>query len=584
MLFFKDFTFCVMRECANFFHKAWQAGLVTRYFISFAKSLVFALKLFISSLYSRGIQYHNINEEKIKKLQKTAQGLYSLLPIDERFTYSVLLPVSQPQLSIFRESLKSVLQQSPFRIEILIGLMQPTPKEIESVLVEALEQYSTKVKIFHFNKKIEKEEVINQLAEDATGNFLFLMGEEDWIRPDLFFRYEQTLRLFRDPEKRVLYCHLNALTQGGYFIPDSEYPQPEQFCFPFFFKFIMEKGFLVPTLLWKKAKGLDLTYKGAIYENLLLNLDLKGAAFQNVPLCLYSVRFRVTQGEKKSQDTFLASLSRYTTKKQLNWEWLPGYNEESVRAIPPLSVSDSIQVIIPYKDEKNLTMKCIQSLIKQKNVHYKITAVDNGSVDQSIAEEIKALGGEVITVKEPFNYSRLNNIAVKSTQKALECNVILFLNNDVELEEEALSEMLRWVNQPNVGIVGCRLHYPDGLLQHGGVKIIHFGKDQMRWEHIEKSRSFEQMNQTKNLGIYDAVTAACAMMKREIFLEVGGFDEIWYPIAYSDTHLATKLAAKGLMSFYTPYAVGIHHESVSRKTAIEDFESSWWLHEMKKQT
>ena len=67
---------------------------------------------------------------------------------------------------------------------------------------------------------------------------------------------------------------------------------------------------------------------------------------------------------------------------------------------------------------------------------------------------------------------------------------------------------------------------------------------------------------------------------RDIFWKSGDLTRSWYPIGYSDTNLAMKLAAKGLKCFYTPYAAGIHHESVSRQASIEDFENSWWLHRL----
>ena len=95
--------------------------------------------------------------------------------------------------------------------------------------------------------------------------------------------------------------------------------------------------------------------------------------------------------------------------------------------------------------------------------------------------------------------------------------MLLFLNNDVELEPGALSEMVRWLDQPGIGMVGCRLHYPDGRLQHGGVRLHDRVKKAMEWDHVEKLRRFEELEEAKVLGIFDAVTAACAMMKREIF-------------------------------------------------------------------
>ena len=84
----------------------------------------------------------------------------------------------------------------------------------------------------------------------------------------------------------------------------------------------------------------------------------------------------------------------------------------------------------------------------------------------------------------------------------------------------------------------------------GGVRLLSH-ETMMRWEHREKFHSFEDLDVSNSLGIVDAVTAACAMIKRQTFLDVGGFDEIWYPIGYSDTNLAMKLAARGLKCFYS---------------------------------
>jgi len=140
--------------------------------------------------------------------------------------------------------------------------------------------------------------------------------------------------------------------------------------------------------------------------------------------------------------------------------------------------------------------------------------------------------------------------------------------------------MTRWIDQPHIGMVGCRLNFPDGRLQHGGVTLDHKGDEGMHWNHVERLLDFDKMNITKKLGVFPAVTAACALIKKKDFLGVSGFDETWYPIGYSDTNLAVKLGNIGLKCFYTPYAVGVHHESVSRKDSFEDYENSWWLHNL----
>lgn len=575
-------AWCLFKDFSVYFRKGWKSGQLVSYAKSFISSALFYLNRFRQQgLYIKGIQHFHIDDEEIKKLKQTSRGLYSLLPPDKHFSYSILLPVRSLHPLYFKKSLESLLNQSPPSLEILIGLKEEDKKAIEEILSSLSQEERKKILLFFLPSKESIHAWVNTLANQASHAFLFVMGEKDWIRPDLFFRYEQTLRLFPSPHQVVLFCNSHRINAKDYFIPFSEYCQPENLLFPFFFKTICEKGLLIPSHLWKKVGGLHLEFQGAEYQNLLLQLDLEKAVFQHVPLCLYSTRYLSSQEEERqSTENCLKALQKYTNAKELGWTWSAGYQSHTMRALPPLRQGHRIQVIMPYKDQKELTLKCVHRLLQQKAVEVFLTAIDNRSMDRSIAEAIRLLGGEVIEVDEPFNYSRLNNLAVKHTKMAAHCDCLLFLNNDVELEPDALSEMLRWIDQPPIGLVGCRLHYPDGRLQHGGVQIGEQRKQAMRWEHIEKFYSFEQMEETKRLGFFDAVTAACALIKREVFLEIGGFDEIWYPIGYSDTHLAVKLQKRGLKCFYTPYAVGTHHESVSRKTSIEDYENSWWLHHL----
>ena len=559
----------LLRDMLRFFHRGWQARLLVSYARSFVSSLLLHLNQFRHSLYSGGMELHTIKDHQITKLKSTTRGLHSLLPPDARFTFSILMIVDKPDHNFFKISLESALEQSAPHVEILLGCVQPMSDEIRDVIAHFETEYRSALNVYPLND----QDTHADLAKRAKGHFHLLLGQEDWIRPDLLFRYEQTLRILQDSENTVLYCRSNQLRGRNAFIPECIRKPCARLTFPYFFDRVETAGLLVPSTLWRKIEKYSLGVDVEERE-LLLRLDLAGAKFQPVPFCLYSVR----RGSDEKAPMSLSVLEKYTIAKGLTWQWHPGYNGKP-RAIPTLPNRPHIQVIIPFNDQKEITLKCIHSILKQKNISTKITAIDNRSVDRTITREIRDLGGEVIVIDEPFNYSRLNNLAVQQTKTASDCEILLFLNNDVELESNALEEMLRWIDQPLIGIVGCRLHFPDGKLQHGGVRLLPH-ETMMRWEHREKFRHFEDLDASKSLGIVDAVTAACAMIKRQTFLDVGGLDEIWYPIGYSDTNLAMKLAARGLKCFYTPYAVGTHHESISRKTAIEDYENSWWLHHL----
>lgn len=150
------------------------------------------------------------------------------------------------------------------------------------------------------------------------------------------------------------------------------------------------------------------------------------------------------------------------------------------------------------------------------------------------------------------------------------------MNNDVVLEESAVQEMLRWIDQPNIGIVGCRLLYPNQTIQHGGVRFSPEDPSSlMNWHHIDCGLRVNEALFSKTPLVVDGVTAACSLMRRIDFEKIGGFDEMHFPVAFSDTDLCLRLQNAGYLCFFTPAAQGVHHESISRdKGNLEDVESS----------
>ncbi len=574
----------VLQKKNGFFRDIFKSLHYTNLLRFLKQSLINSIRTFIPSLqeFVKFIrkklteQYSHINDPLLAKLKRTSDGLYSLLPSNPLLTYTFILVLDQPKLACLKRCLESITNES-YPLEIVIGFMNP-PKREELEVIASILHEKKKVKFVQDENDQNDHRInfINRLVKQSTGHFLIFIDEEGWARPDFLFRYDQTLRIVSHPEKAVFYCDVVGITDKDALAPLGCFRQPHQINFPFFFDQINEYGMLISKDLWEKVDGLRANTQGAEWEDLFLRASRSGADIQHVPFPLCACR----KGKQnhKTISSFINVLEDYCRAEQLDWKISPGYLPSTIRGQPALPQNQLIQVVILYKDQKELTLKCIDSLLKQSFSSFKITAVDNQSADHSIAEAIKSKGGEVIRIDEPFNYSRLNNLAVAMSETAKEADLLLFLNNDVELDPDALEEMVRWIDQPNIGMVGCRLHYPNNRLQHGGVVMHGIRDGKMCWSHIEKFRTFESMDESKRLTFVDAVTAACAMVKRKDFIEVGGFDEIWYPIAFSDTNLACKLASRGLRSFFTPYAVGVHHESVSRQGSIEDYENSLWLH------
>lgn len=528
--------------------------------------------------------FEELQSSKMDRLKHSSYGLHQLLGEKERFFYSLFIVIERSDLEQIKTSLNAALGLTAPNFEVLVGFTQKQSQEIEDYLRDLKNQIPHRLQLFSFNKDVTKSARINSMAQKAKGNYFFLLDQGDWIRPDLFYRYEQTLYFFPKQSHIVLFCDDYQIDEAFIPIPRTRSNKPEHPLFPYIFNDVLGNTLLIPKTLWEKMGGLNENSENMQAFDLPLRLEQAGAIFQKVPLHLYA-RLKLNKTDQENlysspslSQKIINSLQDYSKSKKLDWNWEKGYSPNSFRALPVLKDIPRVHVIILYKDQANKTLSAVHHLLKQVGVEVKITAVDNMSTDISLGNKLKQLNVEVIRVDEPFNYSRLNNLAIqKSSQN---CENILFLNNDVDLERNALLEMCRWIDQPHIGMVGCRLNYPNGLLQHGGV-IIESSRAAFikSWHHIERTEKFSRLESTNFLRISAAVTAACCLIKRKTFLEVDGFDATWFPVAFSDTALAIKLRAKGLHCLYTPFAFGVHHESLSRKKSnIEDYESLTWTH------
>jgi glycosyltransferase involved in cell wall biosynthesis len=170
------------------------------------------------------------------------------------------------------------------------------------------------------------------------------------------------------------------------------------------------------------------------------------------------------------------------------------------------------------------------------------------------------IGARVVRDEGAFNFSRLINRGASAARG----EVLAFLNNDIEAEEPGwLREMASHVVRRGIGAVGARLWYPDGTLQHGGVILGLGGVAGHAFPRIPRghpgyfNRAWLQQN-------CSAVTAACLLVRKDVFKKAGGFDETNLPVSFNDVDFCLRLRAAGYENVWTPYANLIHRESASR--------------------
>jgi GT2 family glycosyltransferase len=228
-----------------------------------------------------------------------------------------------------------------------------------------------------------------------------------------------------------------------------------------------------------------------------------------------------------------------------------------------------VSVIIPTRNQHTLLRACLDSLRSITDYEgFEAVVVDNQSDDPDSLTYLDSIrdvpGVRVISLDVPFNYSALNNLAVRESQG----EILAFLNNDVEIMTgDWLEEMVSHAVRRKVGAVGAKLCYPDGTIQHGGVVLGGGARKDAVAAHLnwrlkrDAPGYFGDAQVVRNLS---AVTAACMVIRRDLFDGVGGFNETNLEVAFNDVDLCLRLGELGYWIVWTPFAELVHHESRSR--------------------
>ena len=233
-----------------------------------------------------------------------------------------------------------------------------------------------------------------------------------------------------------------------------------------------------------------------------------------------------------------------------------------------LKESPLVSIVIPNKDHVDDVKKCINSLEEKCNYENKeYIIVENNSTENKTFEYYDELikkysCASVIYWKEKgFNYSKINNYGARFAKG----EYILFLNNDTEIQNsDFLQEMLGYCMRKDVGAVGARMFYEDGTIQHAGVIVGLGGLASHPYAGAPKE-TYGHMGRIHAVQELSAVTAACVLVKKEVFEKVKGF-ESQYAVAFNDIDLCMKIRKAGYRIIYTPYANLTHYESKSRGT------------------
>jgi O-antigen biosynthesis protein len=283
---------------------------------------------------------------------------------------------------------------------------------------------------------------------------------------------------------------------------------------------------------------------------------------RRIPLVLASVPERVQRDAVGEEAAVTAHLKRMGIEASVAPGLAPGLRR--IRYALPRPVP-RVSIIVPTKNSHRLVETCVHSVRRYTDYpDYEIVLVDNGSDDPESLSSFESLAasGKVRLLRDPraFNFAAINNEAVRQTSGELVC----LLNNDVEATHaDWLEEMASLALQREIGAVGAMLFYPNGTVQHGGVLLGFYGAARHAYLGAPgNSPGWDQQLVVRRE--VSAVTAACLVVKRSLFEQVGGFDAGLFPVGFNDVDFCLKLHARGLRNVWTPHARLIHHESATR--------------------
>lgn len=222
-----------------------------------------------------------------------------------------------------------------------------------------------------------------------------------------------------------------------------------------------------------------------------------------------------------------------------------------------------VSVIIPTRNQDELLRKCLEGLFTTNYPSFDITIIDNGSDEAAtlaLLSQVEQQGVRIVRDPGPFNFAAMHNRAVADLAGPLVC----LLNNDIEMtHDDWLARLVPHAVRSDVGAVGARLLYPDHSIQHAGI-VTGIGGGAAHAHRLQAKTDEGYFARASLPQFVSGVTAACLVVEKAKFLDVGGFDDEVFAVAFNDVDLCLKLNARGWQSFYEPRAELIHHESKSR--------------------
>jgi GT2 family glycosyltransferase len=417
----------------------------------------------------------------------------------------------------------------------------------------------------------------NRALEAAEGEFVAFLDHDDELDPDALL---ECVRLLNEkPDTDVIYTDEDKIDRRGAL--SGHFHKPDWS--PELFRGVMYVGHLLVLRrsVVESVGGLDSAFDGVQDFELMLRVSERTDRIEHVPRILYHWR-KLPQSIARSTEAKpgISELQATAVNRHLERCGIaafarpnPDHPHRAMLHAKPRARWPRVSVIVPTKDAPQHLARCLDSIFSRSTYpSFGVLLVDNGTTDPEARGIFEQYPVDVISCDEPFNFSRVNNAGVAHADGEL----LVFLNNDTEVQTpEWLEAMVSLSERDGVGAVGPLLVYPNGTVQHAGVVLGLRGTA----DHIMRGFPSTVDGYAGSLSCtreVSAVTAACMLMRRDLFDGLGGFDE-HFATHYQDVDLCLRIGRAGRRILYTPRAVLRHHESATRGASYDHLDRALLL-------
>ena len=555
-------------------------GIDHRKYLKYEKDLKRAEEDEEYSDYEKWIKENTPSDQEIEKQEKTR--------FRKRPKISIVVPLYNTDTEFFRELLYTVHSQTYKKWELCLADGSEEPLEEIKSMVE--KDKRIKYKFLGENKGIAEN--TNRAIEMATGDFISLLDHDDML--DISALYEVVKVINENKNVDFIYTD-----EDKFHFIDEPYFAPH-FKPDFAPDTLRANNYICHFSVFKKELlkeigGFNSDYNGAQDFDIILRMSEKAKKIVHIPKVLYHWRIHkgstsMTQEAKPyAIDAGKRAIEAHLERIGLKGQVSEGINSGTYKIDYEVIGNPKVSILIPNKDEEETLKTCINSILNKTTYsNYEIIIIENNSKTDEIFDYYKELlksnkikilnyntGKFIENEKEcskkyskenerenlnhEFNYSSIINFGVKN----IETDFVVQLNNDTELiTPDWLEKMIGFCQRDDVGACGAKLYYPDDTIQHAGIIIGCRTVAAHVFRGLPKNKQgyFGRENLIQNMN---AVTAACMMVKKSTFEEVGYMNED-FAVAFNDIDFCLKIRNTGKLIVYNPFVEFWHYESKTR--------------------